>query len=74
MRHDFDHVDEIVDLFEQNDTDGNDAIDFAEFEALVLELDPNMPRAALEVGFRATDTDHDGRIDLAEFLDWWMTD
>jgi calmodulin len=69
-----DRVDEIAELFEQNDTDGNGDIDFGEFEALVSELDPRMSKASLEIGFRETDINKDGRINFDEFLDWWLTD
>lgn len=69
-----DQVEEIEELFEQNDTDGNGEIDFAEFAALVAELDEPQSQEALALGFREIDTNHDGRIDLAEFLDWWMED
>lgn len=67
-------IDEIEELFEQNDTDGNGDIDFQEFTALVADLDPKMPGSALTVGFRDIDTNKDGRINFDEFLDWWLTD
>ena len=69
-----DRVEEIEELFEQNDTDGNGDIDFGEFKVLVAELDPLMSQASLEVGFRDIDTNKDGRINFDEFLAWWLTD
>ena len=69
-----DRVEEIEELFEQNDTDGNGDIDFDEFTALMRELDPQMPRSSLGLGFRDIDTNHDGRINFDEFLVWWLAD
>jgi calmodulin len=65
-------VDEIEELFEQNDTDGNGDIDFDEFAELMRDLDEDLPRPALEVGFRDIDTNKDGRINFGEFLAWWL--
>jgi hypothetical protein len=67
-------VEEIEELFEQNDTDGNGDIDFSEFSALMKELDAQMPQTALEAGFREIDANKDGRINLDEFLVWWLDD
>jgi Ca2+-binding EF-hand superfamily protein len=69
-----DRVAEIEELFEQNDTDGDGDIDFAEFAALMGDLDPRMPRAALEIGFRDIDANKDRRINFGEFLAWWLAD
>lgn len=69
-----DRVEEIEELFEQNDTDGNGDIDFGEFKALMGDLDPQMPHSALETGFRDIDSNKDGRINFDEFLTWWLTD
>jgi len=69
-----DRVEEIEELFEQNDTDGNGDIDFDEFTTLMRELDPQMPRSSLGLGFRDIDTNHDGRINFDEFLVWWLAD
>jgi Ca2+-binding EF-hand superfamily protein len=69
-----DRVEEIEELFEQNDTDGNGDIDFDEFKTLMGELDPQMQPSSLAVGFRDIDTNQDGRINFDEFLVWWLTD
>jgi calmodulin len=65
-------VAEIEELFENNDTDGNGDIDFDEFAELMRDLDEDLPRSALEVGFREIDTNKDGRINFGEFLAWWL--
>jgi len=67
-------IEEIEELFEQNDTDGNGDIDFAEFQALMRELDETLSQHALEIGFREIDSNRDGRINFDEFIDWWLTD
>ena len=67
-------VEEIEELFERNDTDGNGDIDFDEFKGLMAELDPLMTLASLDVGFRDIDRNKDGRINFDEFLVWWLTD
>lgn len=65
---------EIGALFDVADGDGDGRIDFGEFRRLIAELDPDpaMDLDALQVGFEEIDTDHDRRIDRAEFLAWWM--
>jgi Ca2+-binding EF-hand superfamily protein len=67
-------LDEIVELFELNDNDGNGDIDFAEFAALSCGLDADLSHDALAIGFAEIDTNKDGRVDLAEFLNWWLDD
>jgi len=67
-------VEEIEELFEQNDTDGNGDIDLAEFASLMRELDDNILQRSLEIGFHEIDVNKDGRINLAEFLEWWSED
>ena len=74
MDHAASRVEEIEELFEQNDTDGNGDIDFDEFVALVRNLDESIPAPSLAIGFREIDIDRDGRINFWEFLDWWLSD
>jgi hypothetical protein len=62
---------EIEELFRATDHNVDALIDYSEFAQLVRDLDPGIEPTALRVGFSAIDTDRDGRIDLAEFLDWW---
>ena len=69
-----DRIEEIEELFEQNDADGNGDIDFEEFTVLMSELDPQMPGPALEIGFRDIDANKDGRINFDEFIAWWLAD
>ena len=67
-------IEEIEELFEQNDTDGNGDIDFDEFAAMMRDLDDWIWPISLEIGFREIDVNKDGRINFGEFLDWWLSD
>jgi len=66
-----DRLDEIEALFIQADGDGDQEIDLPEFRSLMRDLDPEMADSTVAIGFQAIDTDHDGRIDLGEFREWW---
>jgi Ca2+-binding EF-hand superfamily protein len=67
---------EIEALFDVADGDGDGRVDFEEFCRLIADLDPDpaMDSDALRIGFAEIDTDHDRRIDRAEFLAWWLED
>ncbi len=67
-------IEEVEELFEQNDTDGNGDIDFDEFAALIRDLDEPNSQQTLEIGFRDIDVNKDGRINFDEFLKWWLED
>jgi Ca2+-binding EF-hand superfamily protein len=66
---------EIDALFARADADHDGQINFAEFRALVRELDDDeTPAEALRIGFEATDADGNGLINIDEFRDWWLSD
>lgn len=65
---------EIDALFARADKDDDGQIDFAEFRGLVRELDDEeMPAETLRIGFAETDTDRNGRINIDEFRNWWLS-
>jgi Ca2+-binding EF-hand superfamily protein len=64
---------EIDALFARADADHDGQISFAEFRALVRELDDDTPDEALRIGFGETDADGNGRINIDEFRDWWLS-
>jgi Ca2+-binding EF-hand superfamily protein len=68
---DDDRREELGELFDAADRDGDQRIDLAEFRTMMAGIDPGMEPHALDVGFHEIDTDHDNRIDFAEFLAWW---
>lgn len=68
---DDDRREELGELFDAADRDGDQRIDLAEFRTMMAVIDHDMEPDALDVGFHEIDTDHDNRIDFAEFLAWW---
>ena len=65
---------EIDALFAQADQDNDGQINFTEFKALVRELDGELSEQELRIGFTATDTNGNGRINIDEFRAWWLSD
>ena len=68
---DDDRREELGELFDIADHDGDQRIDLAEFRTMMAGIDPGMQQDALDIDFREIDSDHDHRIDFAEFLAWW---
>jgi Ca2+-binding EF-hand superfamily protein len=67
-------ADDIEELFDQADEDGDDQISLTEFRGLMLELDRKMHDNAVATSFLEIDTNRDGRIGLSEFRAWWMSE
>lgn len=66
-----DHVlNEIQEMFDRIDEDGDRSISFEEFTSLMLKLDNSKSRSALRIGFDAIDSDHDGHVSFDEFRAW----
>ncbi|MEO8016306.1 MAG: EF-hand domain-containing protein [Pseudomonadota bacterium] len=64
---------EIDALFARADADHDGQINFTEFKALVSELDDDQTsEGELRIGFTATDTNQNGRINIDEFRAWWL--
>lgn len=63
-------LDEIEELFDRIDEDGDRHISFGEFRRLLLDMDHERPEAALRASFDAIDTDHDGRVSFDELRTW----
>jgi Ca2+-binding EF-hand superfamily protein len=57
--------------FRAVDADKDGCITFVEFSALMENLEAEMTAEELRIGFGEIDTNHDGRIDLQEFIAWW---
>jgi Ca2+-binding EF-hand superfamily protein len=64
-------LEELQENFSTADTDGDGYINFAEFAGLLDDLGADMAGPDLRVGFQEIDGNHDGRINLGEFIAWW---
>lgn len=63
-------LEELREDFAAVDEDHDGAIDYAEFETLMDNLNAQMSPTDLRIGFGEIDTDRDGRISLVEFVAW----
>lgn len=70
-RLDDDQLEEIREIFEHFDRDENGTIDRKEFRRLVEALGGGLSESELEIGLGVVDVNHDGRIQLDEFVRWW---
>lgn len=66
-------LDDIEELFDRADEDGDDQISLTEFRGLMLELDREMHDNAVATRFLEIDANRDGRIGFAEFRSWWLS-
>jgi Ca2+-binding EF-hand superfamily protein len=64
-------LEELRDTFQEYDEDGDGRISFAEFAAMLEELDDELSRDEQLLAFEATDSDGDGAIGFDEFVAWW---
>jgi Ca2+-binding EF-hand superfamily protein len=62
---------ELRDIFDHYDRDGNGVIDRDEFAALCRALDPSVPDREVDTGLGVVDHDGNGTIEFAEFAHWW---
>jgi Ca2+-binding EF-hand superfamily protein len=63
--------DEILQAFARVDKNGDQRIEIEEFATLMLDMDRTTTACEMRACFDAIDSDHDGRVTLAEFLDWY---
>jgi Ca2+-binding EF-hand superfamily protein len=62
--------DEVEEMFDRIDADGDKRISFAEYSELMLQIDHAKTDAALRSGFDVIDLDHDGIVSFDEFYAW----
>lgn len=62
--------DDVEEIFDRVDENGDRRIDFTEFLGLMLEMDHLQSESALRVQFDAIDRDRDGRVSFEEFRAW----
>jgi Ca2+-binding EF-hand superfamily protein len=64
-------LDELEELFDRTDEDGDRRIGFDEFKGLMLEMDDPRTESALRAAFTLIDVNHDGNISFDELRHWW---
>jgi Ca2+-binding EF-hand superfamily protein len=62
--------DEIEQMFDRIDTNGDRSIGFDEFAGLMREMDHTRSAAELRKSYDAIDSDRDGRVSFDEFCAW----
>jgi Ca2+-binding EF-hand superfamily protein len=62
--------DEMEQMFDRIDTNGDRSISFDEFSDLMREMDHARSTAELRTSFDAIDSDRDGRVSFDEFCAW----
>jgi predicted outer membrane repeat protein len=67
-REDVSDVEQVRNIFEQFDGDGNGKIELAEIRAIVEEIDPSISTEEADTIFRKADVDNSGAIDFKEFF------
>lgn len=64
-------IEEIREIFDHFDKDGNGIIDREEFGQLLTALGGGYSKAEADAGFRAVDTNKNGQIEFRELVRWW---
>lgn len=67
-------LDELRESFDYNDRDHDGRIELNEFAEMLDELEGDMSKQEIEIGFNDIDTNDDGLIDFDEFVAWWSRD
>jgi len=67
-------LDELREAFDYNDRDSDGKIQLDEFSSMLDELEAEMSKNDIEIGFKDIDTNDDGLIDFEEFVAWWAED
>eukprot|EP00747_Dinoflagellata_sp_TGD_P074598 gnl/TRDRNA2_/TRDRNA2_158379_c3_seq2.p1 gnl/TRDRNA2_/TRDRNA2_158379_c3~~gnl/TRDRNA2_/TRDRNA2_158379_c3_seq2.p1 ORF type:complete len:304 (-),score=47.78 gnl/TRDRNA2_/TRDRNA2_158379_c3_seq2:129-1040(-) len=61
---------QVLDLFQRWDLTGSGTITETEFQSVFAALDPSMQSDVISTIFRQADANHDGIIDVEEFINW----
>jgi Ca2+-binding EF-hand superfamily protein len=62
---------EVREIFEHFDRDGNGFIDKKEWRKLLEALDSGFTDEEAKIGLREVDKNGNGKIELEEFMKWW---
>ena len=63
--------DEVREIFDHFDRDGNGTIDRREWGSLLEALDADFTEEEAAVGLDAVDANRNGKIEFKEFMRWW---
>jgi Ca2+-binding EF-hand superfamily protein len=63
--------DEVREIFNHFDRDGNGTIDRREWGSLLEALDSGFTEEEAAAGLDAVDVNRNGKIELREFIKWW---
>lgn len=66
-----DEQQELKEIFDHYDSDGNGVIDRHEFRALLQSLDPGFTEDDVVMGLKVLDENQNDVIDWDEFVGWW---
>lgn len=62
--------DELEEMFDRIDENGDRSISFEEFSSLMREMDHAKSAAQLRASFNAIDTNRDGQVSFIEVSNW----
>ena len=63
-------LDELQEIFDRIDSNGDGRVTFGEFKRLMLEMGSPSREEALRTSFARIDADRNGRIDIHELRTW----
>lgn len=68
--HSEEDIEQVRTLFKQWDLNNDGGVTVSELKRIINRLDPNFPDQDLSRMFNAADLNHDGKIDVDEFITW----
>jgi len=63
-------IDEVEEMFDRIDVDGDGSISFEEFSGLLRDIKHAQPDSEIRASFNAIDTNRDGRVSFDELCAW----
>lgn len=64
-------IEEIREIFDHYDANGDGVIQRSEFAALLEALDANLTPEQVQAGLDSLDENRNGQIEFDEFVAWW---
>jgi Ca2+-binding EF-hand superfamily protein len=66
-----DDYEDMLEYFNNFDTNNNGVLEFSEFAELIKSLGLNLSDEQLQEGFNKVDTGNNNMINFEEFMVWW---